>query len=98
MAITLNNGFKMPMVGFGVWRVEGKDMRDLIANAIKIGYRHFDCACTFSHQNLIFFVFYEVGRRLYGSITCRLVGNSISFVLSIITCKSETIFELVLLD
>ena len=86
------------MVGFGVWRVEGKDMRDLITNAIKIGYRHFDCAGTFSHQNLIIFVFYEVGRRLYGSITCRLVGNSISFVLSIITCKSETVFELVLLD
>ncbi|XP_070013610.1 NADP-dependent D-sorbitol-6-phosphate dehydrogenase-like [Nicotiana sylvestris] len=44
MAITLNSGFKMPIVGLGVWRMEGKDIKDLIINAIKIGYRHFDCA------------------------------------------------------
>ncbi|KAK6282793.1 hypothetical protein POUND7_016618 [Theobroma cacao] len=44
MAITLNNGFKMPIIGLGVWRMEGKDIRDLIINSIKIGYRHFDCA------------------------------------------------------
>ncbi|KAJ0009747.1 hypothetical protein Pint_34814 [Pistacia integerrima] len=44
MAITLNNGFKMPIVGLSVWRMEGKDIRDLIINAIKIGYGHFDCA------------------------------------------------------
>lgn len=46
MAITLNNGFKMPKIGLGVWRMEGKDIKDLIINAIKIGYRHFDCAGT----------------------------------------------------
>lgn len=44
MAITLNSGYKMPIVGLGVWRMEGKDMKDLLINAIKIGYRHFDCA------------------------------------------------------
>lgn len=65
MAVTLSSGFKMPLVGFGVWRVEGKDIKDLVINAIKIGYRHFDCAGNFSHKNLIFFAFYEVGRRLY---------------------------------
>lgn len=53
MAITLNNGFKMPVVGLGVWRVEGKEMRDVIINAIKIGYRHFDCAGTLLSNSLI---------------------------------------------
>ncbi|CAB4299047.1 unnamed protein product [Prunus armeniaca] len=33
----------MPAVGLGVWRMEGKEIRDLIINAINIGYRHFDC-------------------------------------------------------
>ncbi|MCL7048095.1 hypothetical protein MKW94_019978 [Papaver nudicaule] len=33
----------MPVMGSGVWRMEGKSIRDLIS-AIKIGYRHFDCA------------------------------------------------------
>ncbi|KAA0054047.1 NADP-dependent D-sorbitol-6-phosphate dehydrogenase-like [Cucumis melo var. makuwa] len=46
MAITLNSGFKMPVIGLGVWRMEKQQVRDLIINAIKIGYRHFDCAGT----------------------------------------------------
>ena len=44
MAITLNSGFKMPIIGLGVWRMEGQAIKDLIINSIKIGYRHFDCA------------------------------------------------------
>ncbi|OMO74424.1 Aldo/keto reductase [Corchorus capsularis] len=43
-AITLNNGFKMPKMGLGVWRIDRKDVRDIIINSIKLGYRHFDCA------------------------------------------------------
>lgn len=57
MAVTLNNGFKMPIVGLGVWRMEGKEIRDLIINAINIGYRHFDCAGTvlLSFTSLLYF-------------------------------------------
>jgi diketogulonate reductase-like aldo/keto reductase len=47
MAITLNSGFKMPIIGLGVWRMEGQAIKDLIINSIKIGYRHFDCAGNF---------------------------------------------------
>ncbi|KAK7857384.1 nadp-dependent d-sorbitol-6-phosphate dehydrogenase [Quercus suber] len=57
MAVTLSSGFKMPLVGFGVWRVEGKDMKDLVINAIKIGYRHFDCAADYKNET-------EVGEAL----------------------------------
>lgn len=68
MAITLNNGFKMPMVGLGVFRVEDKDMRELVINAIKIGYRHFDCAGTLSvfslNRKSLFLTFYVGGRGL----------------------------------
>lgn len=46
MASHLNSGFKMPLLGLGVWRMEGKDIKDLLLTAIKIGYRHFDCAGT----------------------------------------------------
>ncbi|KAB2627241.1 NADP-dependent D-sorbitol-6-phosphate dehydrogenase-like [Pyrus ussuriensis x Pyrus communis] len=34
----------MPVVGLGVWRMEGKEIRDLVINALNLGYRHFDCA------------------------------------------------------
>ncbi|KAF9618920.1 hypothetical protein IFM89_002915 [Coptis chinensis] len=42
--IKLNNGLEMPIIGLGVWRMEGKSIKDLLFNAINIGYRHFDCA------------------------------------------------------
>ncbi|XP_042507274.1 NADP-dependent D-sorbitol-6-phosphate dehydrogenase-like [Macadamia integrifolia] len=50
MAIALNNGFKMPIIGLGVWRVEGKSIKDLITTAIKMGYRHFDCAAEYKNE------------------------------------------------
>ncbi|KAJ9704270.1 hypothetical protein PVL29_002706 [Vitis rotundifolia] len=50
MAITLNSGFKMPILGLGVWRMDGKDIRNLLINAIKIGYRHFDCAADYQNE------------------------------------------------
>lgn len=37
----------MPIIGLGVWRMEGQAIKDLIINSIKIGYRHFDCAGIF---------------------------------------------------
>ncbi|KAK8490284.1 hypothetical protein V6N11_048210 [Hibiscus sabdariffa] len=36
MAITLNNGFTMPIIGLGVWRMEKKAIKDLILDSIKI--------------------------------------------------------------
>ncbi|XP_071926969.1 NADP-dependent D-sorbitol-6-phosphate dehydrogenase-like isoform X2 [Coffea arabica] len=57
MAITLNSGFEMPIVGLGVWRMEGKDIRNLLINAVKIGYRHFDCAADYQNER-------EVGEAL----------------------------------
>ncbi|KAJ1407409.1 NADP-dependent oxidoreductase domain [Sesbania bispinosa] len=57
MAITLNSGFKMPIIGLGVWRMQGQEIRDLILNSIKIGYRHFDCAADYKNEA-------EVGERL----------------------------------
>ncbi|XP_073155716.1 NADP-dependent D-sorbitol-6-phosphate dehydrogenase-like [Henckelia pumila] len=50
MAITLNNGFKMPIIGLGVWRMDGKDIKNLLFHAIKIGYRHFDCAADYKNE------------------------------------------------
>ncbi|WJX45254.1 NADP-dependent D-sorbitol-6-phosphate dehydrogenase [Trifolium repens] len=48
--ITLNNGFKMLIIGLGVWRIEGQEIKDLILNSIKIGYRHFDCAAKYKNE------------------------------------------------
>ncbi|XP_021738741.1 NADP-dependent D-sorbitol-6-phosphate dehydrogenase-like [Chenopodium quinoa] len=50
MAIKLNNGFEMPIIGLGVWRMEKNDVKDVILNAIKIGYRYFDCAAYYQNE------------------------------------------------
>ncbi|GLT86139.1 hypothetical protein SLE2022_043010 [Rubroshorea leprosula] len=73
MAITLNSGFKMPIIGLGVWRMEGKDVRDLIINSIKIGYRHFDCAADYRNEA-------EVGEALTDAFRTGLVKREDLFI------------------
>lgn len=43
--VTLNDGNKMPQVGFGLWKVDNATCADTVYNAIKTGYRLFDGAC-----------------------------------------------------
>ncbi|KAF8677196.1 hypothetical protein HU200_046672 [Digitaria exilis] len=43
-AVALSNGHRMPAVGLGVWRMEKPAIRSLIHSALRIGYRHLDCA------------------------------------------------------
>jgi hypothetical protein len=43
--VTLNDGNKMPQVGFGLWKVDNDTCADTVYNAIKTGYRLFDGAC-----------------------------------------------------
>jgi aldehyde reductase len=43
-AVVLSSGHRMPAVGLGVWRMEKPDIRGLIHSALRIGYRHLDCA------------------------------------------------------
>ncbi|GAB4853823.1 NADP-dependent D-sorbitol-6-phosphate dehydrogenase [Ancistrocladus abbreviatus] len=73
MAITLNTGFKMPIIGLGVWRMEKKDIRDLIINSINIGYRHFDCAADYQNEA-------EVGEALAGAFQTGLVKREDLFI------------------
>ncbi|KAG1360567.1 putative NADP-dependent D-sorbitol-6-phosphate dehydrogenase [Cocos nucifera] len=48
--ITLSSGYKMPILGLGVWRMESNSIRELLLSAIKIGYRHFDCAADYQNE------------------------------------------------
>ncbi|KAM1369503.1 hypothetical protein ACFX2I_039984 [Malus domestica] len=73
MAITLNSGFKMPVVGLGVWRMEGKEIRDLVFNALNLGYRHFDCAADYKNEP-------EVGEALAEALSTGLVKREDLFI------------------
>ncbi|CAL5329000.1 unnamed protein product [Camellia sinensis] len=46
MAATLKNGYKMLIIRLGIWRMDSKDIKTVLIHAIKLGYRHFNCAGT----------------------------------------------------
>ncbi|KAL3814053.1 hypothetical protein ACJIZ3_015321 [Penstemon smallii] len=85
MAITLNSGFEMPIIGLGVWRMEGKDIKDLLFNAIKIGYRHFDCAADYKNEA-------EVGEALAEAFQTGLVKREDLFITTKASFKLTLMF------
>lgn len=48
--ITLNNGVKMPKLGFGVFQIAKEDCERCVLDAIKVGYRHIDTAQSYFNE------------------------------------------------
>jgi diketogulonate reductase-like aldo/keto reductase len=48
--ITLNNGLKMPQLGFGVWQVEDEQAAAAVATALEVGYRSIDTAMIYNNE------------------------------------------------
>ena len=49
--VTLNNGVKMPWLGFGTFKVaEGSEVVDSVREALKVGYRHIDTAAIYGNE------------------------------------------------
>lgn len=48
--ITLNNGVKMPQVGFGVFQVPNEETTAAVAAALKAGYRSIDTAAIYGNE------------------------------------------------
>lgn len=50
----LNNGIKMPKVGFGTWQTRpGKETYDAVTNALKAGYRFLDTAKAYENEQSV---------------------------------------------
>uniref|UniRef100_UPI0026EDF78F aldo/keto reductase n=1 Tax=Flavobacterium alvei TaxID=2080416 RepID=UPI0026EDF78F len=48
---TLNNGLKMPWLGYGVYQVEdGQEVVKAVNNALQIGYRSIDTAAVYGNE------------------------------------------------
>lgn len=48
--IRLNNGIEMPKLGFGTFRLKGKECVDAVINAIECGYRLIDTAEAYENE------------------------------------------------
>ncbi|WP_368993713.1 aldo/keto reductase [Caldifermentibacillus hisashii] len=48
--ITLNNGLKMPQLGFGVWQVSDEQVTPAVKKALEVGYRSIDTAMIYGNE------------------------------------------------
>ncbi|OMH37237.1 aldo/keto reductase [Tersicoccus sp. Bi-70] len=48
--ITLNNGVRMPTVGFGTFQVPAEHTAELVGSAFEAGYRHVDTAALYRNE------------------------------------------------
>ncbi|MTI21555.1 aldo/keto reductase [Fulvivirga sp. RKSG066] len=46
-------GDKVPALGFGTWRLEGKEGEKAVADALEIGYRHIDTAQAYDNEEFV---------------------------------------------
>lgn len=58
--VVLNNGVKMPILGFGVFQIPASETKQAVLDAIQVGYRHFDTAQSYANEK-------EVGEAIAAS-------------------------------
>lgn len=51
--VTLNNGVKMPIVGFGVFMLQGEECENAVTEAIQSGYRLIDTAQAYYNEEAV---------------------------------------------
>lgn len=58
--VVLNNGVKMPILGFGVYQIPSSETKQAVLDAIQVGYRHIDTAQSYANEK-------EVGEAIAAS-------------------------------
>lgn len=51
--VTLNNGVKMPILGYGVYQVSNDECERCVLDAIEVGYRHIDTAQAYGNEEAV---------------------------------------------
>jgi L-glyceraldehyde reductase len=56
----LNSGYSIPAVGLGTWQSGPNEVKEAVAAALEIGYRHIDAAAVYGNE-------FEVGEGIKAS-------------------------------
>lgn len=80
--ITLNSGAMMPVLGLGTWKSKPGEVYDAILEALKIGYRHIDCAKIYGNEA-------EIGAAFTAAFEQGIVERSDLWVTSKLWCNAH---------
>lgn len=70
---TLNDGYDMPLLGLGTYKLEPEETEKIVRTAIELGYRHIDTASLYGNE-------VEVGKAINGAIAAGDVTREELFV------------------
>jgi D-xylose reductase len=73
--IALSDSGSMPAVGLGTWKIPNELAADVVCEAMRIGYRHLDCACDYGNE-------VEVGAGLARAFAEGLCGREETWITS----------------
>lgn len=51
--VELNNGIKMPILGYGVYQIEENECEQCVLNALEVGYRSIDTAQAYLNERAV---------------------------------------------
>lgn len=71
--MTLNNGEKMPQLGFGVYQIPNEETKEAVYQAVAAGYRLIDTAVSYGNEA-------EVGAGVARAIADGLVSREDLFI------------------
>jgi alcohol dehydrogenase (NADP+) len=77
-----DNGDQLPLIGLGTWKSDPGDVYKAVREAIRIGYRHFDCASLYGNEA-------EVGQALSDAIEAGEVTRKELWITSKLWCNAH---------